>query len=421
LLIGAIQITSTTSIPVWNKLFGFKTAPPADPIEHYNSWQIPIAVLVSLLIAIGQFLKYKKTESHQFFRKIAPSFFLAVLITIASAFVLGNYKVHYYALFFSSVFAICANIDFIVRVLKGKISHSGASIAHVGIGMILLGALISNSKKEIISQNVKAVNLGKDFPNKENIMIEQKIDTLPMGDYYVTYKGNEQQGVNKIYTIQYFKLNRETGIKEKSFELHPVVQLNERMGNVSEPSTHRFLTRDIYTHITYAAIKDINDPEAADEYQAPKTQELAIGDTCITSNSVVIFEGFSKEVDRAAFGLGDSDIAVSAHLKVEDVNRKIYTAEPVFIIKNFNAFSKTATIDTLGLKFSFDKINPVTGKIELQISEKKSNTHEFIIMKAIVFPGINILWIGCVLMFIGSVIAVRQRIRKLKRGTGATA
>ncbi|MBL0046229.1 MAG: hypothetical protein IPP33_18100 [Flavobacteriales bacterium] len=37
---------------------------------------------------------------------------------------------------------------------------------------------------------------------------------------------------------------------------------------------------------------------------------------------------------------------------------------------------------------------------------------EFVIMQAIVFPGINILWIGCVLMALGTGMAVWQRIRR---------
>ncbi len=412
LLIGAIQITSTTSIPVWNALFGLKKAPPVDPIEHYNSWQIPIAVFVSLLIGIGQFFKYKQTDSKLFFRRIAVPFLISAALTCAAAFVLGNYRVHYYALFFASVFAIVANLNFMIRVLKGKIAYSGASIAHIGIGLIFLGALISNSKKEIISQNVKTVNLGKDFPNAENIMIEQKTDTLPMGDYYVTYKSKEKQGVNMIYTIEYFVLNRTTGVKEKAFELHPVVQTNERMGNVSEPSTQRFLMKDIYTHITYAEADENKNNDNGGEYQSPETKTVAIGDTFMTSNSMVIVDGFSKDIDRNEFGLKDSDIAVGALLRVTDVNKTKYTAEPVFIIKNFNAFSKDASVDSLGLKFSFSKIDPATGKIQLQVSEKKSNKNEFIIMKAIVFPGINILWIGCIMMILGSLIAIRQRILK---------
>ena len=38
--------------------------------------------------------------------------------------------------------------------------------------------------------------------------------------------------------------------------------------------------------------------------------------------------------------------------------------------------------------------------------------HEFVIMQAIIFPGINILWIGCVLMALGTGMAVWQRVKR---------
>jgi cytochrome c biogenesis factor len=41
-------------------------------------------------------------------------------------------------------------------------------------------------------------------------------------------------------------------------------------------------------------------------------------------------------------------------------------------------------------------------------------------MKAIIFPGINILWTGCILMAIGTAMAVYQRIRKKGRKNEAT-
>ena len=39
---------------------------------------------------------------------------------------------------------------------------------------------------------------------------------------------------------------------------------------------------------------------------------------------------------------------------------------------------------------------------------------EFVVMQALMFPGINILWAGCVLLALGTGMAVWQRIR----GTG---
>jgi cytochrome c-type biogenesis protein CcmF len=414
LIIGSIQITFTTSIPVINKILNTKLAPPADPIDHYNRWQIPVAIIICLLIGLGQFFKYKQSATKDVFRKISTSIIISILITGLSAILLGEYKIHYYILLFTSVFCVTANLDYLTRIVKGKWNHAGASIAHAGIGLILLGALISNTKKDTISQNVKGINLGKDFPAGENIMIEQARDTLPMGEYFVTYKGREQKGVNLYYTIEYFKQDEHTGNKAKAFELTPILQLNDRMGNVAEPATKHFVTKDIYTHLTYADIEDLKS-DTSDLYQPPKTHSLAITDTFATSNSFVILKSLDKDINKDSLKLSANDIAVAAVLEIEDINKNRYECKPVFVIHEYEAYSTESLFDTLGLKFVFSKIHPETGKIDITVSEKKSNKRDFIIMKAIIFPGINILWIGCILLILGSSLAVKHRINSLRK------
>lgn len=68
----------------------------------------------------------------------------------------------------------------------------------------------------------------------------------------------------------------------------------------------------------------------------------------------------------------------------------------------------------MGLKFAFWKINPDEGTIEITMSEKLANNKDFIVMKAFVFPYINVLWLGCIIMAIGTGIAIRERIRIFK-------
>ncbi|MFN8165205.1 MAG: hypothetical protein U0X76_03285 [Bacteroidia bacterium] len=135
----------------------------------------------------------------------------------------------------------------------------------------------------------------------------------------------------------------------------------------------------------------------------------------VTSNSFVILKELNKTPDREKYHLNQNDLAVTAVLSIEDINRKIYTAEPLFVIRDLNIFTLDDYVPDLGLRFTFDKIDPATGKIELKVAERKSNKKDFVIMKAIIFPGINILWIGCLLMIIGSFVAIRKRISQLKK------
>jgi len=58
------------------------------------------------------------------------------------------------------------------------------------------------------------------------------------------------------------------------------------------------------------------------------------------------------------------------------------------------------------------KINPENGSIEITLSEKLSNNKDFIVMEAYIFPYINILWLGCLVMAFGTIIAIIERVRK---------
>lgn len=414
LFIAGLQITFTTSIPVLNKLFGTNMAPPADVIDHYNSWQIPFAIIICLMIGFAQFLKYKSTQAGDFWKKISVSLIASVIISGVAAYYIRFDSIQYILLLFTAMFAFIANMDYAFRILKGKLDHTGGSVTHIGMALILLGALISNGKQEVISKNMLNVDLGKDFPNNENIMLF-KGDTLQMSKYFISYTGKEREGVNVYYNIEYFKANFGEGKLEPAFTLRPRIQLNPRMGNVAEPSTRHFIDKDIYTHITYADMESLEKPEGAGEYLEAKVDTMEAGDTISTSNSLITFKGLSQDVDRSKLGLGDKDVAVGALLEIIDVNNKKREAKPLFIIRGQSVVSKETFIEDLGLKIAFLSIDPDNGKVIISVAEKKENKREFIIMKAIVFPYINVLWIGCLLLVIGTMMAVRKRFRDLRK------
>jgi cytochrome c-type biogenesis protein CcmF len=415
LLVSSFQIMFYTSVPVWNKLFNLKMAPSKDIVNFYNSWQLPFAFLVTMLVAIGQYFKYKDTDPKEFIKKITLPFFVAVLLTGLFAFLLGYTNFLYILLMFSSIFAAVSNFTYFTHALGGKIRKAGSSIAHIGFALILLGALISTSKKDVISQNTsgKSIeNLGKDFSNNNNILLTQG-DTLPMGKYYVTYLGKRFEGINVYFDVDYF--TKENNNYKKEFRLSPLVQTNPRMGNVAEPDTRHFLTFDVYTHVTYADLESLKEKNAAtgDEYTAAKNIQMKKGDTIFSSKAIIIFDSLSTKFDKSKYNLQADDIAVLAHIRVLDINKK-YEANPIYVIRNNSIQPIAAKVDEMGLQFMFWKIDPATGKIEISVQEKKSNIKDFIVMQAMIFPYINILWIGCIVMAIGTLMSIAERVRKTR-------
>lgn len=421
LVMSCMQIIVTTSIPVSNKIFGLNQAPPVDRIGFYNRWQVPFAIITTLLVSVGLYFKFKTTSLKEFIRQITLPFILSVVITIISSFVLKLTNGFFIALLLTSWFAVTANFFYWIKAKKANFQKGGATFAHLGFGLIIMGALISTSKKEVISVNTSGKNvesLGKDISNATDILLEQG-DTLRMGNYFVTYTGKRKEGNNVLYSVLFLSKDSTTKKYTQEFTLNPLIQINQQMGNVAEPSTKHFINRDIYTHIMFADLNTAKDENAGGGFDEPKPHTLGVGDTMFSSNSIVILTALDAHPDRIKYDLKADDIAVGAVLKVIDVNDKIYTSEPVYVISNNMIKPIDAIIPELGLKFSFQKINPDTHKMDLTIAESKRSAKDFIVLEAVVFPYINVLWLGCLIMVLGTVLSIRQRIRKNKEAKKA--
>src|SRR5690606_34200549 len=118
----------------------------------------------------------------KFARAIALSAAISAVVTALIIFGLEIYAPQYVLMMFAGVYAVIANIDYIITGLKGKLSVGGGSIAHIGFGMMLIGVLISNYNQEVISIN-NTVDFGEMFDDdakRENILLRLN-DPVQMG------------------------------------------------------------------------------------------------------------------------------------------------------------------------------------------------------------------------------------------------
>jgi cytochrome c-type biogenesis protein CcmF len=426
LVIAALIITYFTSIPVINKLFGTDYAPPKVPV--YNKWMLPFAIIIMLLIGASQFLKYKSTDKREFFKKVMYSFIAALGFGLACGIPLYFLQpaenepgtgdaLAYGSLLICGFFGVFANGDYWIRILKGKVKKAGASIAHIGFALLIVGALISTSKKVTLSKNTsqrQVSKLGADFDDRKSILLTQG-DTLPMGPYLVTYTGKTKEGINVLFHVDYMKKNKE-GKPEYEFTLVPRVQDNPRMGKAPEPDTRHYADRDIYTHVTWADLT-VDTGKIKDGFGTAKNYIGHVGDTIFASNAIVVIDSLRTNLSRQEYEKNDSLLEVTAVLRALNINAKTFYAYPRFVISNNVVIPREDVIEGLGLKFVFWKINPTEGTIEITMSEKNSNTKDFFVMEAYVFPYINVLWIGCLVMALGTGIAIIERIRKFKQQT----
>ena len=103
LLISGLQITLSTSYPVFNKLFGpeglitlyDQDKVLSDPIEHYNAIQVPFAIIIVLLIGVGQFLSYHRTSTQLFFKRQIATLVITTILTVLSSWALDMWNPMY--------------------------------------------------------------------------------------------------------------------------------------------------------------------------------------------------------------------------------------------------------------------------------------------------------------------------------------
>ncbi|MCC5928373.1 MAG: cytochrome c biogenesis protein CcsA [Cyclobacteriaceae bacterium] len=421
--ISALQITVTTSIPVINKIFGTRYDAFTNldiRNQFYKVWQLPFAVAVTFLLALSQYLKYRETPIQWLKKKLLLPLLVSGVFAFILAWLLGFSftPAGDWLLLFTVIFAVTANIEYFNF---RKLSQNGASVAHLGFAFLIGGALVSMTQSEPISQNNSGVDvslLNKEFKNNENIVLK-KGDTTQMGRYFVSYTGKHQEGVNIYYHVDYLE-DRKGQAGNVLFTLKPFVQLNERFGNVAEPGTKRFLTHDIFTHVKWADLEVINSGEGQDDdFMGLSRFEMTRGETYRHENMVMRLEYIqlaAKGEGPANLELKEDDIVIKATLSVmqsTDTNR-VHVVEPFYVVRDSSEIIPSVVYDPdLETEFSILQLSSKPETLVMGLQER-----EYMVLSATIFPWINILWIGCVLLVLGSFMAAIQGFGKWLKNSG---
>ena len=423
LVVSCIQIIATTSIPVFNAIFGTEIAPPTDAIQHYNKWQIAFAFAIATISAFSQFLKYKKTDNKKFFISILVSAVVAILLTAVVVYVADIYQnVMYILMTWAAIFSILCNGKLLGEAFKGKWKLSGSAVAHIGFAFILLGALIAAANNKVISINNTGIGFGDEFNKsnnpRENIIL-YKNEPVKMDEYMVTYRGDSTSGVNTYYRVNYQIIN-EQGKVEENFDLYPNAQQNAKMRQIiASPDTKHYLFHDIYTHVSSVPLKEEahedHEGHSDDEnYMQPVKHEVNIGDTIRFRSGFILVKNINRNATIKDIPLEKGDVAIGMTLEV-NANEQVYQTEPIFLIKGNTKVDFGKKVDEAGLKLRFTNILPEKDKLELTVYEKpKSDKKDWIVLKAILFPYINLFWGGTIIMVIGFILSIFRRAKEVK-------
>ena len=429
--LAAMYIIAKTSAPVANAIFGTKIAPP-DKVEiSYNKVLLPVTVIIGLLTSLIQYFKYKNTPAAFILKKIAVPTILAALIMLLLVvfYPLTYYKEGpgflgaIYTALFATIYSVIANAAYIFTGLNGKLKAAGGSVAHIGFALMLTGMLISESNKTVISNsNANGINLqvGKDPMTKmqddptENLTLIRHVPTT-MGPYEVTYLkdsfGNEKG--RRFYELQFERKDPITKNILEHFTLWPDIYLMKDNNMSSNPDTKTYLHKDVFTYISYAA----SDTKTTDTAQF-KISELGEGDTAYYSKGLVILNKVVKDPNNEKYHFKKGIASVMADITLVSKDSMHYKAMPMIEIDSMGiAFID----DTVYAQNLFIRFAGVTESRKIKIGIKESDRLiDFVTLKAYIFPYINLVWSGLIIMAIGIVMSAIRRA-ELSKGYAAIA
>lgn len=420
--LAAMFIIAKTSVPVFNALFGTKIAPPEKVEVSYNKVLIPVTVIIGLLSALIQYFKYKNTPRSYIFKKIAVPTLLAALLTTLLAFFLpltyykegpGFLGAMYVALF-AGIYSLIANAAYIWVGLRGNLKAAGGSVAHIGFALMLVGILISSGNKKVISSsNANGINLpiGKDPMTKtqddptENLTLIRQLPAR-MGPYEVTYI-RDSMGTERGRRFYELLFERKDAITKKTLEhftLWPDVYMMKDNNMSSNPDTKTYLNKDVFTYISFAVSEEKN----VDTTHF-KIKEMAEGDTAFYSNGIMILNKVVKNPDNEKYHFKPGDAALMADITFISKDSLHYKAMPLIQIDSTGIIQVDDTVYAQNMYVQFTGVSD-TKKIKIGIKES-DKLIDFVTLKAYIFPWVNLVWAGLIIMAIGIVMSAVKRAK----------
>ena len=422
--LSAIVIIAKTSIPVYNKVFGTDIAPPADVEFSHNNIQIWVAIILGILTAVTQFLRYRNTDVKALLRKIAIPFAIALVISLTISLTEGiqyqkqgpGFWLALHFGLFAGVYAIVGNASYIWIGLRGKLKLAGGSISHIGFGMVLLGILLSSGNRTVLSINTTGISPLKATDRENSYENTTLIKDQPtdMGRYMVTFMGDT---LNPFDRKRYFKIDFATKNGGERFQLYPDVIENNKGGEglTPNPDSRHYWNRDIFTYVTF-----LSDPEAKLKDTTGFTNKtVVVGDTSFYGNGMWVVKQLILNPPDKKFEAYAGDTIVAADISVISKDGRQYKGMPAFRLKGNQLEMLPDTVLSQSLVFTLIRPGDLEKK-EVEIGVKESSAIlDFITLKVYEFPWINILWLGIVVMMVGFSMAIVRRVKMMQRSNNS--
>lgn len=452
LCLMGFQVLVPTSFPAWNSLVESlggtsNLAIPGDQVNYFSKSQIWFAIAIGLLSAVGQFFWWKKVDR----KELKNQLFIPLIVALLAALIIINiaqvYTLGYALLLFAGLFTIVSNTKILVGLIKSSPGLSGGAVAHIGIGLMLIGVLFSSGYATVVSLNNTGMLISRtlsDEFNRENLLLFVN-EPRTMAGYEIEYLGERVEPrykngyINKgdiefsddphlviakrdiVYkgeklfnAGERFEIYAENTFYEIEFRKNgkvvfvqmPRVQVNPQFGNMASPDITRKVSLDLYTHISAPMVE-----EAKEDWSEPEEIRIKRTAQFFANDYVANVEEIKRVFEIGGQPIDSSFVAIKASIRVQGEKQE-YIADPTLIIGTQSRGGLLpGIIPELGLKITLMNVHPQTDELTLSISTRQK---DWVVIKAIEKPMVNVLWIGTLVLVTGFGIAIARRFKEFR-------
>ncbi len=239
-------------------------------------------------------------------------------------------------------------------------------------------------------------------------------DTIFTQKHFVTVDGLTASPAHKDYKsapgdiVVGLKMTAHSLENEKTFPVVPLILIRPGEGGFNVDDKIGQLAMRF-------RLPDLAGPAmlAIQNYKIKDGQEIDFNDNKIK------FVGFDKNAQHPDYQAMNGDIAVSALLEITTPDGKVLPAKPIYLIRGGQVSSLAHFLESAGIGVRFEAINPTDETATFTFSQPKTNPAEipvliaengarsdYIVLEAILFPGINLVWTGSLMMLFGMALSL---------------
>jgi len=367
----SVLVLIGTSSPLITRL-PFFDATANVSLNYYYRIALPIGILMALLAGLTQFLQRKDSSVKAVLIASLPSLFAgAISLVVAGS--LGVQKTGHLLVVFFAVYALVANLQVLLLTPAGRGVKLGGHLSHIGLGIILIGFLISTA-----------------FATSEKVALRLDEPKDAMG-YTFTYGGMRGDVVQKDNAVLV-----EIKDGESVFTADPKLYLDSYTRSMMKtPYIESFLLYDLYLA-----------PEEVATRPPGEVISVEKGDSSSYDGWTVEFEKF----DLSSHG-ESSAMQVGAVLHLRNSTDSISVVPVLAIQQGGQRDREPVPVEGTDLVVTLEDVHPDTRVADIRFSREGETATELLVLEVSHKPLMQMVWLGAIVIVVGAFISFYHRYR----------